>query len=159
MPSHAVDDVVDAILDSGFSSVIDEETIRSFRAWIFRIARYRVADYYRKDRPFLDPLPEEHDEDDEIFGELQSEPDATGFVQLKGALENCLEELDHDAHRRVVELAIFAQLSSREICEHVNEEFPDLDPPMSESNVDQIKSRFRKCLRERLDDDLGEDDG
>jgi RNA polymerase sigma factor (sigma-70 family) len=153
VPSHAVDDIVDAILDSGFTSVFDEESIISFRAWIFRIARYRVADHYRKDRPHLDPLPEEHDENDEIFGELQSEADATEFVGLKDALERCLEELESDAHRRVVELAIFAQLRAREICELVNEEFPDLDPPMSESNVDKIKSRFRKCLRERLESD------
>jgi RNA polymerase sigma factor (sigma-70 family) len=152
IPSEHVDDVLNKVLDSGFTSVFDEDSIESFRSWIFTIARYRVADFYKKERPELTALPEEHELDDEIFGEVQSVEDETGFIEVKEAFETCLERLEKPEHRRVVELAVFAQLPAREICEHVNEEFPDLKTPMSEQNVDKIKSRFRKCLRGELDE-------
>lgn len=152
VPSHDVDEVLDQVLLSGFKSAFDEDNLRSFRAWIFKIARYRIADYYRVERPTLTALPEEHEADDEIFGEIRAVDDDTGFIEVKEAFERCLEALPNPAHRRVVELAVFAQLSAREISDSVNEDFPELDPPMSEQNADQIKSRFRRCLRGELEE-------
>ena len=56
-------------------------------------------------------------------------------------------------HRVVIELNVFEDLDATETAERVNDEFPDLDPPMSEANVHKIVSRFRKCIRGTLEDD------
>ena len=67
-------------------------------------------------------------------------------------IEECLEPLS-DAHRTVVELNVFQDLDATETAKRVNDALPDLDPPMSEANVHKIVSRFRKCVREKLEDD------
>ena len=58
-----------------------------------------------------------------------------------------------DHHRRVVELKCFDRYSSKETAERVNQEFPNLDTPMTAANVDQIASRFRAALRRELGED------
>ena len=55
-------------------------------------------------------------------------------------------------HRDVVELNVFEDLDATDTANRVNEAHPDLDPPMSETNVHKIVSRFRKCLREKLEE-------
>ncbi|MGI8461640.1 MAG: RNA polymerase sigma factor [Solirubrobacterales bacterium] len=152
VPSHEVDEVLMKVLDSGFTSVFEGEAIESFRAWIYMIARRRIADHLRRKRLTETPLPDEHEADDEIFGDLQAHEDQTGFVEVAEIVELCLAELS-EPHRRVIDLAVFAGYTAAEVCEIVNDDFPDLDTPMSESNVDKIKSRFRKCLRKLLGDD------
>ncbi len=55
-----------------------------------------------------------------------------------------------DPHRRVVDLFVFERLSAQETVDQVNDEYPDLDPPMSVDNVSQIAKRFRDDLRDLL---------
>jgi RNA polymerase sigma factor (sigma-70 family) len=153
-PYEESEQIAGQVLVSAIESAVNYEgkRIESFGAWIYLIARRRIADFLRKRRLELRPLPEEHEENDDIFGELSEVQDETGMVQVQSAVDDCLDRLS-EPHRRVVVLAIFEDRSAREVCAIVNEEFPDLPKPMSESNVDQIKSRFRKCLRGELEDD------
>ena len=71
-------------------------------------------------------------------------------------IDQCLEGLS-ELHRDVVEHNVFEDLDANDTADQVNKDHPDLDPPMSQANVHKIVSRFRKCVRERLDGEAGED--
>jgi DNA-directed RNA polymerase specialized sigma24 family protein len=161
VPDHEVEQVVSTVFKSIFDQVFDGErepwsgeSVASCRAWTFKIVARRIADFYKKPTLRTAPLPEEHHEAEEIFGpDAATSPDATGAVEIEQIVEARMRELS-PPHRHVVELAIFGDLPSNEVAEETNGKYPDLDPPMNATNVDQIKSRFRASLK----GDLGEDD-
>jgi RNA polymerase sigma factor (sigma-70 family) len=161
VPDHEVESVVNATFQSAIDSVFSEEkepwsgeTYASCRAWLRTITRRRIADYYRRgEQPRLVPLPEEHAEAEDVFGpDVAVEEDETGRIEVEEIIDTCLEELS-PSHRMVVELAVFADLPSREVAERLNDADPDLNPAMSAANVDQIKSRFRSAVRKMLEED------
>jgi len=51
-----------------------------------------------------------------------------------------------------VELYVLDGWAAEEAAAKVNEEFSDLNPPMSVDNVHKIASRFRKELRKALEE-------
>ena len=126
-----------------------------FRVWLNRIIDRRgIADFHRarEDKPRVDPLPTEHQGEDDVWGEEPSDADEAGRVLVQSLSDECLEALS-EAHRDVIELNVFQDLDATTTADRVNEQHPDLDPPMSEANVHKIVSRFRKCLTEKLGDD------
>ena len=66
-----------------------------------------------------------------------------GAVELRLILEEVMAELSPD-HRRVIELHVLDGLPAAETCEHIDGMSPD--------NVAQIASRFRRRLREVLEE-------
>ena len=99
----------------------------------------RIADYHRKleGKPRLDPLPEEHEEDEDVWGVAGVEADFSGGVDTQAVLDQALGELS-EAHRMVVELYLEGY-SAKETAEKVNNELGDaLDKPMTESNAHKI---------------------
>ena len=60
---------------------------------------------------------------------------------------------DNDVHRTVIDIYVFEDLGAEETAERINDTFGDeLDQPMTAENIHQIASRFRKKLREMLDE-------
>ena len=127
------------------------ETIEEFRGFLFRIARRRRVDYLRKNRVDEVPLVNERDEDarEREF----SEGDPLEAVDRASVFNQAFRELQRDDHKLVVLLTVFHDLPAKEVAEQVNRQFAAAsDDTMSEQNVNQINSRFRKRLDELLDD-------
>lgn len=162
VPEADREDVAGEVIESAIRSSFDESTPGQFGAWLRRIAQRRVADYFdaRSRRPKQQPLPEEHEGDEDVWGIAGEIPDPTQEVVEMSVVEQALEELG-EVHRRVVELAGsqdlgFEQRPGKETADLVNDQLSDeIDDPMTEANVHQILSRFRKRLADLLDDDGG----
>ena len=158
VPAEDVEDVAMTAMLAAIKSVFDGVAIGQFVNWLHRIVDRRgIADYHRKreGEPVPNPLPTEHAGEEAVWGEEPAEADESGAVVVQSVIDECLEELGQPAHRDVIELNVFKDLSAGDTADRVNENHPDLDPPMSEANVHQIVSRFRRCVRGKLADDDG----
>ena len=72
----------------------------------------------------------------------QAPPSETGAVEVRDAIERVMSALRPD-HRRVVDLVVFEDRSAAEAVRAVD--------GMTEANVHQIVSRFRRALRGELE--------
>ena len=153
VPRADVEDVAMEAILSAIKSAFDGVSQGEFIVWMNRIVSRRIADFHRRreGKPLEAPLPTENEGEDAVWGEEPATADATGAVIVQSVIDECVAELG-DSHRDVVELNVFQALDAAETARLVNEHFPDLDTPMSESNVHQIVSRFRRCVRSKLDD-------
>jgi RNA polymerase sigma factor (sigma-70 family) len=158
IPKSDVEDVAMEVMTSAIKSVFDGSSIGQFWAWLNTIIRARIADYWRtrERRPDEVPLPEEHAEAEEIWGPAAAREEAeTGRVEVESIIDQCLVELN-ESHRAVVEHYVFEDLPGEETADRVNEDFGDqLDTPMTVQNVHKIASRFRECVRKKLEDSQG----
>lgn len=156
VPAEDVEDVAMTAMLAAIKSAFDGVAVGQFVNWLHRIVDRRgIADYHRKREaePATNPLPTEHAGEEEVWGEEPGEADATGAVVVRSVIDECLEALGQPAHRDVIELNVFDDLSAGDTAARVNEDHADLDPPMSEGNVHKIVSRFRHCVRGKLSDD------
>lgn len=156
VPREAVEEVASIAFVAAVVAALRTDEIRdSFRAWLFRIVDRRgIADYYRKREREVDtaPLAEEHEADEEIWSQALAAADDTGYVGLVDLIDRIMSELD-PIHREVLDLHIFQAFSAPETADQINAAHgANLDPPMSVDNVHQIASRFRKRLRDDLDE-------
>jgi RNA polymerase sigma factor (sigma-70 family) len=163
-PKEHVDDVVQETIESAIRSSFDQPEVGQFGAWLRQIARRRVADFHDKEARRLkgEPLADEHERDEEIWGPAPETPDFADDVLVRGVLDQALGELN-PAHRRVVELAGpkglgFASAPAREAAERVNDQLSSqMSDPMTDVNVHQILSRFRKRVADLLSSDSGDE--
>lgn len=154
VPRQDVEDVAMTVMFAALQSTFDGTSIGEFVNWLHRIVDRRgIADYWRgKERePETAPIAEEHSDEDEVWGEQVSEQDETEAIAVQSVIDECLEPLS-DPHREVVEHNVFEGLDANETADQVNEDHPELEPPMSQANVHKIVSRFRECVRKRLAD-------
>ena len=167
LPQQDVEDVADEVIESAIRSSFDGAETRQFAAWLRRIAQRRVADYFtaRSRRPEEGPLPDEHEGEEDIWGTVGELHDPTEEIVERSVVEQALGELN-EIHRRVVELAGpqdlgFEQRPGKETADLVNDQLSGrMSDPMTEANVHQILSRFRRRLAELLDaNDGGSADG
>ena len=157
VPDPDVDDVAQEAMTSAVQAAFDGESMGEFVNLLHTITDRRIADYHRKreGKPANVPLPEEHEEAEEIWGDGATSEDFTGKVDLQSVINQALDELN-PVHREVVELVVFERYTAKETAEKVNmsEEMPN--PPMTEDNVHQIAKRFRDRLRELLREARGD---
>jgi DNA-directed RNA polymerase specialized sigma24 family protein len=156
VPAEDVEDVAMTAILAAIKSAFDGVAVGQFVNWLHRIVDRRgVADYHRRREgmPAVNPLPTEHAGEEDVWGEEPAEADESGAVVVQSLIEECLEALAQPAHRDVIELNVFNDLSAADAAERANADNPDLEPPMSEANVHKIVSRFRDCLRRKLADD------
>ncbi len=118
-------------------------SVGEFRAWLHTIVDRQIADFWkaRERTPKEEPLPDEHDESPWGVG---VSPDETGAVDMQAVIDDALAELS-PVHRQVVELHVFEERPARQAAEAVGD-------GMTEDNVHQIASRFRKRLRALLEE-------
>lgn len=159
VPASEIELVVGDVFDSVIGQSFSEERTpwkgdseASLRAWMKTLIARRIADHYRKPRPRLELLPEEHQGDEGLWGpDAGQEPDHSAAVAVMDAFDRCLAELS-DVHAEVVRVAVLDGHPSKEVAERINADDHKLDRPMSDANVDKITSRFRKKLRAMLAD-------
>ncbi|MGH2823469.1 MAG: RNA polymerase sigma factor [Thermoleophilaceae bacterium] len=162
LPRQEVDDVAGDVIASAIRSSFEGTEPGQFGAWLKQIAHRRVADYFEAQarRPPEAPLPEEHEGDEDVWGPAVAIPDPTQEVVERSVVKQALGELN-EVHCRIVEIAGaqdlgFEQRPARETAQLVNDQLSaHMSDPMTEANVHQILSRFRRRVRELLDDDGG----
>ncbi|MDA0166561.1 sigma-70 family RNA polymerase sigma factor [Solirubrobacter ginsenosidimutans] len=126
VPAAAVEDVTSEVLVSALGAAFDGSSQGEFHVWLRTITARRIADFHRRPRPATVPLDD-----------LSVPAPDDGAVVVEDAVSRVLGRLS-DAHRRVVEQAVFEGRPAGEI------------DGMEAANVHQIASRFRRALREEL---------
>jgi RNA polymerase sigma factor (sigma-70 family) len=145
VPESDVQDVAGDAMESAIKSTFDGESVGSFASWLHRITLRRIVDYYRRKegKPETEVLLTGDENDEKLWGEVPAVQFEGVTLDVDRALKIAFDELS-EAHQRVVELYVFWDLSAAEVAEETGE---------SEANVHQIGSRFRKRLRDLLEDD------
>ncbi|HLH65186.1 MAG TPA: RNA polymerase sigma factor [Solirubrobacteraceae bacterium] len=145
LPAHAVEDATHDALVRAISAAFDGTSRGQFRSWLHTIVDRTAADWFRRAsrRPPEAPLASEHSgEADAWMSEEPSVDGEAGAVHLRILIEELLAELP-DRHRQVIEQHVFGALAASRVCEMID--------GMTEANVAQIASRFRRRLRARLE--------
>lgn len=151
VPRHEAEDVADAGLLRAVAAALKPNaftggSMGEFRSWMHTIVDRHVADHWRKVErsPREDPLPEEHEGDDDGRRPAGSTPDDSEAVDVQAVIEQALGELS-EPHRLVVELYVFGGRTAVETAEQIGD-------GMTENNVHQITTRFRRRMRQLLDE-------
>jgi RNA polymerase sigma factor (sigma-70 family) len=150
LPAHApTEDIAHDALVRAIGAAFDGSSVGEFRSWLNTIVKRTIADWYRTQsrRPDETVLVSEHLGEDEVWGEEPGVASEAGAVEVRIVTGEVLASFS-DAHRLVIELHVFADLTAPEVCGRID--------GMSEANVAQIASRFRKKLRERLEAEGGD---
>lgn len=156
VPAADVQDVAQNVLMSAITSAFNGQSKGEFHSWLNRITARRIADYYRdkQRRPDEVWLPDEHEGDEDFWGESLAglEPDAAE-VETRDLVSGVIREFN-EGHQAVIIKFCFQHGPAAEVADEINELLGDrLDTPMTANNVQQIGSRFRKRLRQVLDED------
>jgi len=148
MPRWAAQDAAHDALVRAIAAAFDGTSEGEFHSWLNTITDRTAADWFRRRdrRPKETLLPSEHAGDDEIWGDEPAIASEAGAVELQLILDGIVAELS-PAHRQVIELHVLDGLSAAETCERIDGMSPD--------NVAQIASRFRRRLRDVLEEAEG----
>lgn len=151
VPLHDARDVADTALLRAVASATKPNAFRGgsigeFRKWAHTVVDRQIVDYWRKwERSVRETaLPDEHQGDDDAHRPVGVSPDGASAVDVQAVIDQALGELRSD-HRRVVELHVFDGLTANEAARAVGN-------GMTAPNVNQIASRFRRRMRELLDE-------
>jgi DNA-directed RNA polymerase specialized sigma24 family protein len=154
VPSGEVDDVTAAVIESALSSAFDGRSIGRFIAWLKVIAQRRIADFHRgvERSPGLEPLADEHQGEEEVFGEQPAEESEEEAVLIRETVGRVLEGRS-EVHQTVIRLygpneIGFMGLSARETTDRTEQLHPGSN--MTEANVHQIWRRFRSDVDDAL---------
>lgn len=142
VPKEQVEDVTNDAIASAMTAVFDGQSVGEFRSWLHTITQRRVADFHRsrEGRPDTVPLPGAGD--DEPYGdELAVEFEGVA-IDAQRAIDTAMGEMS-DVHAEVIDLNVFEDLPAGEVAARLG---------LSDQNVHQIKSRFKKRVRELLDE-------
>jgi RNA polymerase sigma factor (sigma-70 family) len=155
VPAQHVEDAAATAMLAAIMAALRNPEIDNFRGWLIQIAKRRgIVDFFRKHEndPKFDPLAGEHDGDDDVWGEVLAVADDTDMAGTVQVIESVMAGLG-DVHAAVVELHVFTGYSAKEAADMVNNRpGAGSGAAMTESNVNQIASRFRRELRKRLDE-------
>lgn len=144
VPPADVDDVAHEAILSAIRSAFSGESIGEFRAWLNRITSRRIADYHRRleGKPKTVPLLSGDEEDEAGWGEVPSAEFEGVSVDAERAIETAYAALS-EAHQRIVDAYVFADRPAPEVA---------AEEDTSEDNVHQVASRFRRRVRDLLED-------
>jgi DNA-directed RNA polymerase specialized sigma24 family protein len=138
LPEGEAEQVAGEALESAIASAFDGSSVGEFRSWLHTILSRRIADYWQKRERSVPTqrLVAEHGDSDEVWGQ---EP-ATAFegdaVFARDCVRVALEELPAE-HLRVVRLYLLGPHGAAETARLAGD-------AMTEANVHQIASRFRR---------------
>jgi DNA-directed RNA polymerase specialized sigma24 family protein len=149
-----IEEVAERALEDAIRSIegLRGGTAAEARAFVFKIARLRIADFHRSARGRAGPAQELPGEEAAPAGSNGSgEGSESDAIDTSLVFRQAMEELRPD-HRIVVERCVVMGYSAREAVEHLAGRFDgQIDDSMTEQNVHQICSRFRRELRARLE--------
>jgi RNA polymerase sigma-70 factor (ECF subfamily) len=140
VPREDVEDVAGEVVFSAIRSAFEGTSTGEFVAWLNTITKRRIADYHRQreGRPARESLDREGDDEPPI--EIPG-PSEAGWVEAQIVIKEVLATLS-DEHRCVIELHVLEDLTAKEVAARLG---------LSDDNVAQIASRFRKKLRVALE--------
>jgi RNA polymerase sigma factor (sigma-70 family) len=135
LPGAYVEDLTGDIIADAIASAFDGTSVGQFRAWLRTITDRAIADFYRRGAGQV--------KTDELSAAGEpAAPSAEGLVEIRDTIDRVMSGL-RDDHRRVIEIFVF---EGRPAADAVGEV-----PGMTEANVHQIASRFRRALAHELD--------
>jgi RNA polymerase sigma factor (sigma-70 family) len=134
IPSAHVEDLTGDVIADAVASAFEGRSVGEFVSWLNTITQRAIADFYRRGpgrmTPAYEPAPE------------PVAPSDAGAVAVRDAIERVMATLRPE-HRHVVDRVVFEDRSAAEAA-------GELDG-MTEANVHQIVSRFRRALRGELE--------
>lgn len=142
--TERAEEIAQDVFEAATAAILAGKPIDNFKAWIFRVARNKIADFWRSDEGQqikLDRAAAEADEPTNLPEEGVSGDDQDLF-ELEDLIEQAMDGL-RDSHRRIVELNVFDCLDAGTTAERTGE---------STANVYQVVKRFRDRLRRLLED-------
>ena len=155
VPPDHVEDVAMAVIESTVKAAFDGKTVGEFVNFLKVITGRRIADHTdtAARRLSTEPLQDEHEGSEDVFGAQPSVPSEEEAVLIRECVGRVLERLS-ELHQSVVRCygpgALgFDDLGARETTERVEELHPGAG--VSEANVHKIWSRFRA----EVDGELG----
>ena len=135
VPAQHVEDLTGDVIADAITSAFDGTSVGEFRAWVNTITQRAIADFHRRGPGrFKTQEPSEE----------RAAPSEEGAVEVRDAIARVYKTLRPD-HARVVDIVVFEDGTAADAVSKV--------PGMSEANVHQIVSRFRRALREELEGD------
>jgi RNA polymerase sigma factor (sigma-70 family) len=143
------EDLAAKVIEGVFKAAFRGEHFGEAVSLVNRIFNRRIADFYRKFER-TDQLPEDSEDDDHWRPDAATVGDRTAEYEVQELARARYEALSPH-HRLVVDLFVIEGYDATETAEKVNNAFPDLNKPMSDQNVHQIASRFRRDLRSDLE--------
>ncbi len=159
VPTESVEDVAMEVLASLLNSTFDGKVIGEFRAFMYRIVSRRIADFHRgrEGDPGQDQLPDEHGDDESVWGQQPFVGDDTELVAVRDAVERLLATRSVE-HQRLIrlygpEIVDGEDLTTAGVVERLAGDGVEV----SESNVQQVWHRFKVELEKELKS--GEDGG
>jgi RNA polymerase sigma factor (sigma-70 family) len=145
-----VEDLVGKVIEGVFKAAFRGEHFGEAVSLLNRVFRNKIADFYRREEPYIDQLPEDSEDADHWRPDAATVGDRTGEYEVQEIARARYDALA-PRHRMVVDLFVLDSYDANETAEQVNLAFPGLDRPMSDQNVHQIGSRFRRDLRGDLE--------
>ena len=133
IPAQHVEDLTGDVIADAITSAFNGTSVGEFRSWLATITQRAIADFYRRG-PGRAKTEEISDD--------RAAPSDEGAVEVRDAIARVLAKLRPD-HARVVDIVVFEDGSAADAAREV--------PGMTEANVHQIVSRFRRALREELE--------
>lgn len=133
IPAADVEDLTGDVIADAVASAFEGRSVGEFVSWLNTIAQRAIADFYRRgpgrmkpaDGPPSDPVV----------------PAETGAIEVRDALERVMATLRPE-HRQVVDVVVFEDRPAADAARQHD--------GMTEANVYQIVSRFRRALRGEL---------
>lgn len=135
------EEITQDVFEAATAAIFAGKPIDSFRAWIFRVARNKIADFWRSpDGARIKALRAVGDDDNLAPADGVSTDDQDAF-ELQDLIDSVADSLK-ESHRSIVDLYVFGDRSAREVAAETGE---------SEANVHQVAKRFRDKLRSLLE--------
>jgi RNA polymerase sigma factor (sigma-70 family) len=157
LPLHGesiADEVAERAIEDAILSIegLRGQTVGEARSFVFTIARLRIVDFHRSRRPELTPLLASDDGERDGAGGAAGHPvEGEADAVLTSLLfEQAMEALRGD-HRDAVAMFVILGYTAQETADRLaaRAEQP-AECRISEQNVHQIGSRFRRDLRRQL---------
>jgi RNA polymerase sigma factor (sigma-70 family) len=132
-PAHVEDLTGDVIADA-IASAFEGRSVGEFVSWLNTITQRAIADFYRRGPGRMKPA--------DVSPPEPAAPSDAGAVAVRDAIERVMATLRPD-HQRVVDLVVFEDRSAADAARALD--------GMTEANIHQIVSRFRRALRAELE--------
>ena len=133
IPAAHVEDLTGDVIVDAIASAFEGKSVGEFVSWLGTITQRAIADFYRRGPGRIklvdEPAPE------------PTTPSQAGLVEVRDAIERVMAPLQPH-HRAVIDLVVFEGRSAVEAAHAID--------GMTEANVHQIVSRFRRALRGEL---------
>jgi RNA polymerase sigma factor (sigma-70 family) len=138
VPEAHVEDLTGQVIVDAIASAFDGTSVGEFVAWLNTITKRAIADFHRRG-----PGRVQHEE---LSPNEEAASSAEGEVEVRDAIERVMAGLRPD-HRQVIDIVVFEDGTAADAVRAV--------PGMTQDNVHQIVSRFRRALRDELGGDTG----